>query len=90
MQDLAVLVAIILAIAFFAGPLALIATRIPSKNYTWVIARRFVVILFSLLGCIFSIQLLIADIALIPKLMALLGISLALLALSIEWKKFRR
>ena len=88
MQDLAVLVAIILTIAFFAGPIALIATRIPSKSRIWVISRRLIVFLFSLMGIIFSTQLLIAGIPLLPKLLAISGISFALLALIKEWKSF--
>lgn len=88
MQDLAVLVAIILTIAFFAGPIAFIATRIPSKSRIWVISRRLIVFLFSLMGIIFSIQLLIAGIPLLPKLLAISGISFALLALIKEWKSF--
>lgn len=90
MQDLALLVAFILLVAFFAGPLAFIATKIPGKNFNLILLRRSLVILFSLFEFAFSFQLLIAGIPLMPKLLAIAGSAFAVAAITKEWKSFKR
>ena len=89
MESLALLVAIILAISYFAGPLALLATKLPSKKPIWIIGRRILVLVLSLAGIEFSLQLMFAKIPLVPKLFSLIGFGFAVAALRVEWRRFK-
>jgi hypothetical protein len=90
MESLALLVSFILATAYFAGPLAFIATRIPGKNSIWVFGRRLLIAVLSLAGIEFSLQLMFAKIPLFPKLFAIVGLCFAIAALVKEWQSFKR
>ena len=90
MESLALAVTLILAVAYFAGPIAYLATRIPGKNLFWILGRRTLVIAFSLAGIEFSLQLMFAKIPLFPKLFAIVGLCFAIAALVKEWQRFKR
>lgn len=90
MESLDLAVTIILAVAYFAGPIAYLATRIPGKNLFWILGRRLLVSILSLAGIEFSLQLMFAKIPLFPKLFAIVGLCFAIAALVEEWKSFKR
>ena len=90
MESLALLVTIILAIAFFAGPLAYLLTKWAINNPKFIVIRRIFVLLISLMGIISSMQLIFAHIPFMPKLFACAGIGFAIAALNKEWKSFKR
>lgn len=90
MESLALAVTFILAVAYFAGPISYLATRIPGNNLIWILGRRIIVLVFSLAGIEFSLQLLFAKIPIFPKLFAIIGLCFAIAALVKEWQSFRR
>lgn len=90
MESLALMVAIILGIAVFSGPIALFLTWLPalnSKNSNRAVAliRRVFVTLLSVTGSLVSFMLFIASAGIAGILMAMFGSITALFAVKREY-----
>ena len=79
MESLALLVATLLAIVLFAGPIALVMTTkflwnlTRGKTWTWII-RRVLVTLLSIFGTFLSMTFLVASVPAAAKIFALFGL----------------
>ncbi len=79
MESLALLVATMLAIVIFAGPIALVLTakilwnRTREKRWIWI-SRRVLVTILGVFGTFLSMTFLVASIPIAAKLIALFGI----------------
>jgi hypothetical protein len=91
MESLALLVALILAVVIFSGPLGILLTINPIWNATLKIpglwyARRVLITLFAAIGIIFGFQVLSGGVPLIAALMVISGIALNLVAIKFEYQ----
>ena len=90
MYSLAVLIVILMSIAFLSGPLGLILTSKLVWTFSkrskaiWVL-RRLVVTVIALAGISVSLLFILNQIPLTPKLMALAGFALNVVALKREF-----
>jgi hypothetical protein len=90
MESLAVLVAIILAIALFSGPIALFLTWLPALNRESTsngaaLTRRIFVTFLAVIGSFVSFNLFISSAGFAPTLMAIFGSLTAFFAVKREY-----
>jgi len=90
MESLALLVALILAIALFSGPIALLLTWLPALNRNstsdfLTLVRRIFVTILSVVGSFVSFSLFIASLSLIITALAFIGSITAFLAVKREY-----
>jgi hypothetical protein len=91
MESLALLVALILAVVMFSGPLGILLTINPIWNATLKIpalwyTRRVLITLFAAIGIIFGFQVLFSGIPLMASLMVISGMALNLVAIKLEYQ----
>lgn len=90
MESLVLIVAILMGIAFLSGPIGLLLTsklaREFSRNYKalWVI-RKLIIVIIALAGISVSLMFILNQIPITPKLMALAGFALNVVALKREF-----
>jgi len=90
MESLALLVAIILAVSLFSGPIALFLTWLPvlnreSTNNGLALARRIFVTFLVVMGSFVSFNLFISSAGFAPTLMAIFGSLTAFFAVKREY-----
>ena len=90
MESLVLLVAIILAVSLFSGPIALFLTWLPilnreNTNAGARLIRRIFVTFLSIIGSLMSFNLFIANVGLAGSLMALIGSITAFFAVKREY-----
>jgi hypothetical protein len=91
MESLALLVALILAVVMFSGPLGILLTINPIWNATLKIpalwyARRIVISLLTAVAFVFGFQILRGGIPLMASLMVISGMALNLVAIKLEYQ----
>jgi hypothetical protein len=91
MESLALLVALILAVVMFSGPLGILLTINPIWNATLKIpalwyTRRVLITLFAAIGIIFGFQVLFSGIPLMASLMVMSGMAFNLVAIKLEYQ----
>ena len=91
MESLALLVALILAVVMFSGPLGILLTINPIWNATLKIpalwyARRIVISLLAAVAFIFGFQVLRSGIPFMASLMVISGMALNLVAIKLEFQ----
>ena len=91
MESLALLVALILAVVMFSGPLGILLTINPIWNATLKIpalwyARRIVISLLAAVALIFGFQVLRSGIPFMASLMVISGMALNLVAIKLEYQ----
>ena len=91
MESLALLVALILAVVMFSGPLGILLTINPIWNATLKIpvlwyTRRVLITLFAAIGIIFGFQVLFSGIPLMASLMVMSGMAFNLIAIKLEYQ----
>ena len=91
MESLALLVALILAVVIFSGPLGILLTINPIWNATLKIpalwyARRIVISLLAAVALIFGFQVLRSGIPFMASLMVISGMALNLVAIKLEYQ----
>jgi hypothetical protein len=91
MESLALLVALILAVVMFSGPLGILLTINPIWNATLKIpalwyARRILISLLAAVAFIFGFQVLRSGIPFMASLMVLSGMTLNLVAIKLEYQ----
>jgi hypothetical protein len=91
MESLALLVALILAVVMFSGPLGILLTINPIWNATLKIpalwyARRIVISLLAAVAFIFGFQVLRSGIPFMASLMVISGMALNLVAIKLEYQ----
>jgi len=91
MESLALLVALILAVVMFSGPLGILLTINPIWNATLKIpalwyARRIVISLLAAVAFIFGFQVLRSGIPFMTSLMVISGMALNLVAIKLEYQ----
>ena len=91
MESLAVLAVVVLFTSLIGGPTALLLTYLPDKPKPIRIARTVMVIILSLVGSLFGVQLAMgSSIPLFPRLIGVIGLSTSVLALLYEFKVLKR
>jgi hypothetical protein len=91
MESLALLVALILAVVMFSGPLGILLTINPIWNTTlkipalWYV-RRIVISLLAAVAFIFGFQVLRSGIPFMASLMVISGMALNLVAIKLEYQ----
>jgi hypothetical protein len=90
MESLAVLVAIILAVSLFSGPIALFLTWLPALNRESTskgaaLVRRIFVTFLTVMGSFVSFNLFISSAGFAPTLMAIFGSLTAFFAVKREY-----
>lgn len=91
MESLAVLAIVVLFTSLIGGPTALLLTYLPSKPKSIRIARTVMVLILSMVGFLFGIQLAMgSSIPFIPRLIGIIGVATSLLALLYEFKILKR
>jgi len=91
MESLALLVALILAVVMFSGPLGILLTINPIWNATLKIpalwyARRIVISLLAAVAFIFGFQVLRSGIPFMASLMVISGMALNLVGIKLEYQ----
>jgi len=91
MESLALLVALILAVVIFSGPLGILLTINPIWNATLKIpalwyARRILISFLAAVGIVFGFQVLFSGVPLIASLMVMSGIAFNLVAIKLEYQ----
>jgi len=91
MESLALLVALILAVVMFSGPLGILLTINPIWNATLKIpalwyARRILITVLAAVTFIFGFQVLRSGIPFLASLMVMLGVALNLTAIKLEYQ----
>lgn len=97
MESLAAVVAFILAVVMFSGPIAILLTINPIWNAALKIpalwyARRILISLLAAVGIIFGFQVLFSGIPFMASLMVMSGMAFNLIAIKLEYQvgKFNR
>jgi hypothetical protein len=91
MESLALLVALILAVVMFSGPLGILLTINPIWNATlkipalWYI-RRILITALAAIAFVFGFQVLFAGIPFIASLMVMSGMAFNLIAIKLEYQ----
>ena len=91
MESLALLVALILAVVMFSGPLGILLTINPIWNATLKIpalwyARRILITLLAALAFVFGFQVLFGGIPFMASLMVMSGMAFNLVAIKLEYQ----
>jgi hypothetical protein len=91
MESLALIVAIILVVVMFSGPLGILLTINPVWNATLKIpglwyARRILITFLAALGIIFGFQVLLGGIPFMASLMVISGMAFNLIAIKLEYQ----
>ena len=91
MESLALLVALILAVVMFSGPLGILLTINPVWNATLKIpalwyARRILISLLAAAGIIFGFQVLLGGVPFMASLMVMSGMAFNLVAIKLEYQ----
>ena len=91
MESLALLVALILAVVMFSGPLGILLTINPIWNATLKIpalwyARRILISLLAAVAFVFGFQVLRGGVPFIASLMVISGMALNLVAIKLEYQ----
>ena len=91
MGSLALIVAIILVVVMFSGPLGILLTINPVWNATLKIpglwyARRILITFLAALGIIFGFQVLLGGIPFMASLMVISGMAFNLIAIKLEYQ----
>ena len=91
MESLALLVALILAVVMFSGPLGILLTINPIWNATLKIpalwyARRILITLLAAVAFVFGFQVLFSGIPLMASLMVMSGMAFNLVAIKLEYQ----
>ena len=91
MESLALLVALILAVVMFSGPLGILLTINPIWNATLKIpvlwyARRIVISLLAAIAFIFGFQVLRSGVPFMASLLVISGMALNLVAIKLEYQ----
>lgn len=90
MYSLAVLIVILMGIAFLSGPIGLLLTSKLAREFSrkykvlWVI-RKLIIVIIALAGISVSLMFILNQIPITPKLMALAGFALNAVALKREF-----
>ena len=91
MESLAVLAVVVLFTSLIGGPTALLLTYLPNKPKSIRIARTSLVIVLSLVGILFGVQLVLgSSIPIFPRLIGAIGLFTSILALLYEFKVLKR
>ena len=90
MESLALLVALILAVVMFSGPLGILLTINPVWNATLKVpalwyARRILISLLAAVGIIFGFQVLFGGVPFMASLMVMSGMAFNLIAIKLEY-----
>lgn len=91
MESLALLVALILAVVMFSGPLGILLTINPVWNATLKVpalwyARRILITLLAAFGIIFGFQVLFGGVPFMASLMVMSGMAFNLVAIKLEYQ----
>ncbi len=91
MESLALLVALILAVVMFSGPLGILLTINPIWNATLKIpalwyARRILITVLAAIAFVFGFQVLFSGIPLMASLMVMSGMAFNLVAIKLEYQ----
>ena len=91
MESLVLIVAVILAVVRFSGPLGILLTINPVWNATLKIpglwyARRILITLLAAIGIIFGFQVLLGGIPFMASLMVISGMAFNLIAIKLEYQ----
>lgn len=91
MESLALLVALILAIVMFSGPLGILLTINPVWNATLKVpalwyARRILISILAAVGIIFGFQVLLGGVPFMASLMVMSGMAFNLVAIKLEYQ----
>ena len=91
MESLALLVALILAVIMFSGPLGILLTINPIWKATLKVpglwyARRVLITIFAAIGIVFGFQVLFSGVPLMASLMVMSGMALNLVAIKLEYQ----
>ena len=91
MESLALLVALILAVVMFSGPLGILLTINPIWNATLKIpalwyARRILITVLAAVAFVFGFQVLFSGIPFMASLMVMSGMAFNLIAIKLEYQ----
>jgi len=91
MESLVLIVAIILVVVMFSGPLGILLTINPVWNATLKVpglwyARRILITFLAALGIIFGFQVLLGGIPFMASLMVISGMAFNLIAIKLEYQ----
>lgn len=91
MESLALLVALILAVVMFSGPLGILLTINPVWNATLKVpalwyARRILISILAAVGIIFGFQVLLGGVPFMASLMVMSGMAFNLVAIKLEYQ----
>ena len=91
MESLALLVALILAVVMFSGPLGILLTINPVWNATLKVpalwyARRILISILAAIGIIFGFQVLFGGVPFMASLMVMSGMAFNLVAIKLEYQ----
>lgn len=91
MESLVLIVAVILAVVMFSGPLGILLTINPVWNATLKIpglwyARRILITFLAAIGIIFGFQVLLGGIPFMASLMVISGMAFNLIAIKLEYQ----
>ena len=91
MESLVLIVAIILSVVMFSGPLGILLTINPVWNATLKVpglwyARRILITFLAAIGIIFGFQVLLGGIQFMASLMVISGMAFNLIAIKLEYQ----
>lgn len=91
MESLALLVALILAVVMFSGPLGILLTINPVWNATLKVpalwyARRILISILAAVGIIIGFQVLLGGVPFMASLMVMSGMAFNLVAIKLEYQ----
>ena len=91
MESLVLIVAIILSVVMFSGPLGILLTINPVWNATLKVpglwyARRILITFLAAIGIIFGFQVLLGGIPFMASLMVISGMAFNLIAIKLEYQ----
>ena len=91
MESLVLIVAIILSVVMFSGPLGILLTINPVWNATLKVpglwyARRILITFLAAIGIIFGFQFLLGGIPFMASLMVISGMAFNLIAIKLEYQ----
>ena len=91
MESLALLVALILAVVMFSGPLSILLTINPVWNATLKVpalwyARLILISILAAVGIIFGFQVLLGGVPFMASLMVMSGMAFNLVAIKLEYQ----
>jgi len=91
MESLVLIVAIILSVVMFSGPLGILLTINPVWNATLKVpglwyARRILITFLATIGIIFGFQVLLGGIPFMASLMVISGMAFNLMAIKLEYQ----